>query len=83
MKAWWFIDTPKTTFESILRSVNSSVQSNEKVVKFNYWNYALNWSFIDAKNDEHTPKNGHFYQKNDENILWSGDFINTKHMKTY
>ena len=63
MKAWWFIDTPKTTFESILRSVNSSVQSNEKVVKFNYWNYALNWSFIDVKYDEHTPKNDGFYWK--------------------
>ena len=27
MKAWLFIDTPKTTFESILRSVSSSVQN--------------------------------------------------------
>ena len=35
------------------------------------------------KNDEHTPWNSGFYGKDDENVLWSGDFINIKSMKTY
>ena len=57
--------------------------SNKKVLKFNYWNYALNSSFIDVKKDEHTPKTDGFYWKNDENILSSDDFIKIKPMKTY
>ena len=39
-----------------------------------------------CKNDEYTPKNDSFFflQKNDENILWGGDFIDKnlwKHTK--
>ena len=36
-----------------------------------------------SKNDKKTPRNGGFYQKNDENVLWSGDSIDIKPMKTY
>ena len=36
-----------------------------------------------CKNNEHTPKNSDFNQKNDENILEGGDFITIKSMKTY
>ena len=36
-----------------------------------------------CKNDKNTPRNGGFYQKNDESVLWSGDSIDIKPMKTY
>ena len=42
----------------------------------------LELTIYQRKNDEHIPKTSDFYSKNDENILWSGDFINIKHMKT-
>ena len=53
-----------------------------------WWHYAQvtsKWSFIDVKNDEHTPKNGdsvietipwigHLLMKNDEYTPKNGDF---------
>ena len=36
-----------------------------------------------CKNNEHTPRNSDFNQKNDESILEGGDFITIKPMKTY
>ena len=36
-----------------------------------------------CKSDENTPLSGGSYKKTDENVLWGGDFIDIKPMKTY
>ena len=53
------------------------VKNNEKW-QFSYWNFTLSYAIYRCINDKYTPKNGDFYRKNDESIIYDGDFITKK-----
>ena len=73
-----FYGHAKTTFESILRSVDV------KKWWWDYWRYTLNYAIYRCSiNNEYTPKNGNFFLKKWWNHTLKRSFYRYKTMKTY